>query len=207
MRSRTTQDLPGRCPRCWIRVAFCICPEVPQVATRTEIILVRHEREAWKSTGTARVALQALTHARLLEYGEDGSATDDALRAMGEGSHVLFPDVGAEVTAHAPVEPPKRLVVLDGTWRQTRRMLKRLPSLDAAPRLKLPPKFLAPLRLRESQDPMGRSTLEAIADAVELLEGPAASQPLHALHALFVERVFRARGVWTMKSRVLASPP
>ena len=83
MRSRTTSDLPGRCPRCWIRTSFCICADVPNVATRTEVVIVRHEREGWKSTGTARVALQALPHSRLVEYSEDGAASDEALRASG----------------------------------------------------------------------------------------------------------------------------
>jgi DTW domain-containing protein YfiP len=205
MRSRTSSDLPGRCPSCWIRTAFCICAEVPKLATRTDVVLVRHEREAWKSTGTARVALQALTGSRLLEYSEDGSATDAELRALNAGAAVLFPDADPGAPTVSSDSPPSRLIVLDGTWRQTRRMLKRLPSLAAVPRLVLPAKAEAPLRLRESDDPLGRSTLEAIADALHVLEGEAVSRPLHALHALFVERVFRARGVWIMKSRVVAS--
>jgi DTW domain-containing protein YfiP len=203
MRSRTTSDLPGRCPRCWLRHAFCICAEVPQVATRTEVIIVRHEREGWKSTGTARVALQALPNSRLVEYAEDGARSDEVLGALAAGAALLFPETGVEPTPLCA--PPPRLIVLDGTWRQTRRMLKRLPSLTSVPRLVLPEKAEAPLRLRESEDPRGRSTLEAIADALGQLEGETAAEALHALHALYVERVFRARGVWTMKSRVLAS--
>ena len=85
-------------------------------------------------------------------------------------------------------------------------MLKKLRSLDGVPRLVLPAKAEAPLRLRGSLDPLGRSTLEAISDALELLEGPSVGEPLHALHQLFVERVFRARGVWGQKSAA-AEPP
>jgi DTW domain-containing protein YfiP len=204
MRSRTLSELPGRCPQCWLRTGFCICAEVPRVEHRTEVVVVRHEREGWKSTGTARVALQALQRSRLIDFGEDGAGTEVALQALTGGAALLFPETGMEP---APLkQAPSRLIVLDGTWRQTRRMLKKLPSLAAVPRLVLPEKDSAPLRLRESADPLGRSTLEAIADALELLEGPDVAGPLHALHALFVERVFRARGVWIMKSRVLASP-
>ncbi|MBL8951707.1 MAG: DTW domain-containing protein [Myxococcaceae bacterium] len=204
MRSRTLSDLPGRCPKCWIRTEHCICAEVPRVETRTEVVVVRHEREGWKSTGTARVAMLALSNARLVDYSDDGAACDAALKGLAEGAAVLFPETGVEPQPLAA--PPKRLIVLDGTWRQTRRMMKRLPSLAGVPRLVLPEKAAAPLRLRESDDPLGRSTLEAIADALEVVEGEAASRPLQALHDLFVERVFRARGVWSAKSRVLASP-
>jgi DTW domain-containing protein YfiP len=203
MRSRTLSNLPGRCPRCWLRTTFCICNDVPRVENRTEIIVVRHERESWKSTGTARVALQSLAHSQLVEYGEDSAAADEALRSLINGAALLFPETGLEAR---PLDfVPTRLIVLDGTWRQTRRMLRRLVCLADVPRLVLPKKDDAPLRLRESQAPEGRSTLEAIADALASLEGEDFAEPLHHLHELYVERVFRARGVWTQKNRVLAS--
>ena len=55
------------------------------------------------------------------------------------------------------------------------------------------------LRLRTTSFEDGRSTLEAIADALGLLEGPEVAAPLHALHARYVEQTFRARGVWDLK--------
>ena len=67
------------------------------------------------------------------------------------------------------------------------------------PKLALPQKALRVLRLRDSKFEAGRSTLEAIAEAIALLEGEAAAAPLHAVHAQYVERVFRARGVWDQK--------
>src|SRR4051812_27553424 len=114
MRSRTLSELPGRCPRCWIRSAFCICAEIPRLQPRTQVVLVRHEREAWKSTGTARVALEALGGSQLVEYGEDGVSTDEQLRALSEGAALLFPETGLE-SAPLP-QAPTRLIVLDGTW-------------------------------------------------------------------------------------------
>jgi DTW domain-containing protein YfiP len=185
-----------------LRDGYCICADVPRVPSRTQVVVVRHDRESFKSTGTARVALQALANGCLVEYGDDSGPANEALLPYVKGAALLFPQTGVEP---APLEgPPARLIVLDGTWRQTRRMLRRLTVLEHLPRLVLPAKLAAPLRLRETNAPEGRSTLEAIADALGLLEGEALSTPLHALHALYVERVFRARGVWTQKSRVLA---
>jgi DTW domain-containing protein YfiP len=173
------------------------------VQNRTEVVVVRHDREAFKSTGTARIALQALARGHLVEYGEDAAPANAALAGWLSGAALLFPETGVEPK---PLDAPaQRLIVLDGTWRQTRRMLRRLTALEGVPRLVLPAKDAAPLRLRESQAPEGRSTLEAIADALGLLEGDEVGRPLQALHDLYVERVFRARGVWTQKNRVLAS--
>jgi DTW domain-containing protein YfiP len=195
MRSFTTAGQPGRCPRCWVLEAFCVCPLIPTVHTRTEIVIVRHERESWKSTGTARVAALAMPGMRILDYREDAQPALTQLEAeVGAGAHLLFPS-----QVEAEFAPVTRLIVLDGTWRQTRRMYTKLPPLHALPRVALPPKTTKVLRLREPTFEAARSTLEAIADAVSLLEGEATAAPLHRLHADYVERVFRARGVWAHK--------
>ena len=198
MRSRTLSHLPGRCPRCWIRHEFCLCAEIPQVPTRTQVVIVRHAREADKSTGTARMAGLALPHSAMIDFGEESAPVDAELQPFLEGAWLLFPAV--EDAPVASGAAPKRLIVIDGTWRQTRRMLKKLPSLANVPRMALPAKDAAPLRLRESTSPDNRSTLEAIADGLTLLEGDNVGAPLHRLHTLMVERVFRARGVWELKA-------
>lgn len=198
MRSRTLSTLPGRCQRCWIREEYCLCDALTPIRHETEVVVVRHEREAHKSTGTARIASLALTKARVVDFGDDATLADSALAGLTEGACVLFPSEDAVLTA----PPMKRLIVLDGTWRQTRKMVKKLPSLHAVPKWKLAAKVASPLRLRSSpEEAFARSTLEAIADALGELEGDAVAEKLRALHALMVERVFRARGVWEQKRR------
>ncbi len=203
MRSRTLSHLPGRCPRCWIRHEFCLCADIPTVPTRTRVVIVRHAREADKSTGTARIAGLALPNSAMIDFGEESAPVDEEVKPFVPGAWLLFP---ADFDAPpAPEVLPQCLIVIDGTWRQTRRMLKKLPALANVPRLGLPTKQAAPLRLRESTSPDNRSTLEAIADALTLLEGPGVGQPLHLLHSLMVERVFRARGIWELR-RPAAAP-
>lgn len=168
------------------------------MSTRTEVLVVRHERESWKSTGTARIAALAMPNLRILDFGEDSEPARSALPGLaGPGTHLLFP-----TDQRAPWDGTviKRLVVLDGTWRQVRRMYAKLPALHPVPKLALPEQVTKILRLRDSKFEAGRSTLEAIAEAVALLEGDPVAAPLHALHALYVERVFRARGVWEQKN-------
>jgi DTW domain-containing protein YfiP len=199
LRSRTLNTLPGRCPRCWIRAGFCICAEVPTLPTRTQVLVLRHVREQWKSTGTARIAQLALPNCTVVDYPEDLEGFEASLLPRLHGAALLFPD-DAESTPLPAHERPVTLVVVDGTWRQTRRMVKRLPAVQSLPRLSLGTAAAPVLRLRESPSAEGRSTLEAIAEALRALEGEATAHALEQLHALMVERVFRARGVWAQKS-------
>jgi DTW domain-containing protein YfiP len=201
VRSFTTSGAPGRCPRCLILQAQCICASVPTVATRTEVLIVRHEREGWKSTGTARIAQLAMPNLRIVEYGEDAEPAKSALPAEVVGAHLLFPgDDAVTLSPAASSDEIRRLIVIDGTWRQTRKMFSKLPALHGVPKVQLSGGAAKVLRLRESKFEEGRSTLEAIAEAVEMLEGRDVAAPLYALHSNYVERVFRARGVWEHRS-------
>ncbi len=190
MRSRTPSDLAGRCPRCYLPTHLCLCAEVPRVPTRTAFLIVRHNKEAEKSTNTARIAALALPHSRLLTYGAPGQPFDASVLEAPD-TWILFP--GTQPPApNAP--PPRRLVVLDGSWGQARRMVQRVPVLRRLPGLTLPPPAPHTRRLRRPPHPEGMSTLEAIAGAVAHLEGEAHAKALYALHELMIDRVLASRG-------------
>ena len=174
-----------RCDRCNLPPHLCLCAEIPRVETRTRILLVQHVVESWKKSNTGRLATLALTNARLLTYGAQDESLDTALLSE-PGTWLLYPD-GPTAPPDAP--PPRQLVVLDGSWSQARRMSQRLPALRMLPRLVLPPPAPGTLRLREPTHPAGMSTLEAIARAVAMLEGPEAAAPLERLDALRVQRI------------------
>jgi DTW domain-containing protein len=189
MRSSTPEGLGGRCPGCFIPHALCLCAEVPRVETRTQFLLVRHAKELRKSTNTARIAALAMPNLTLMDYGLPGAPFPEEVLAA-PGTWVLFPGEGQRPSE----ERPSRLVVLDGTWAQARRILHRLPSLQMMPRLSFERPAPPLIRLRRPHFSQGMSTLEAIAEAVEHLEGEERAAPLRQLNALMVQRVLRSRG-------------
>lgn len=163
---------------------------------RTKILVVRHYKEALKSTNTARLASLALTNMEIVDYGKMGAPFDPGL-LEGEDIWTLFPDSGRSL----PEKPPRTLVVLDGTWSQVRQMSHRVPRLSTLPRLSLAMSGAPTLRLRRPPHPDGMATIEAIALALSALEGPALGEPLLALHERYVEAVLRARGAWREDGR------
>lgn len=190
----TAPGAPGRCQRCLLLSAWCVCDVVGQAQpSRPEVLVVRHQWEAFKSTGTARLAALALSNLRILDMAaENPEPIREALRSL-QDAWLLYP---GGVAADQTVTRPKTLVVLDGTWRQTRKMLRRLPELSRLPRFSLAPPAGAEARprLREAPRPDARSTLESIADALSELDSLECGERLLALHATFVERTRRSRG-------------
>ena len=92
MRSRTPEDLSGRCPGCYLPTALCLCAEVPRVETRTDFLVIRHNKETHTSTNTARLAALALPRCRILTYGAPRQPPFDVSVLTAPGTWLLFPD-------------------------------------------------------------------------------------------------------------------
>jgi len=161
---------------------------VPAVATRTRVVIVRHHLERHRSSNSGRLAALALRNCELIEHG--GAAGPATLPDLA-GAWLLFPE--GEPTTRRPEPPPRQLVVLDATWSQARRMYRKIGALRGLPMLRLPDVPVAAARLRAAPGPGRVSTIEAIAEALRLLEGDDVAEPLHGLFALAVQRA-RASG-------------
>lgn len=175
------------CARCERPLSTCLCATLPAppLAHRTRLLVLQHPAEAGHAKNTAallRLGLQAATLRR-------GEVFDAAL--AGPGAALLYPGAG-------PPLPPtgiEQLILLDGSWRQSRRLLAANPWLAALPRLALPPQ---PGRytLRRAHRPGQLSTLEAGLHALAWLEegGPARFAPLWAAFDAFVQAGLARRG-------------
>lgn len=167
---------------------------------QTEIVVVRHVIESYRPSNSARIAALALPRCEVLRYGAPGETFDDGAIER-EGSWVLYP---GGPPADLSASRPKRLVVLDGTWRHARRMYVRIDALRGLPRLSLPEPVDPPARrLRRGRSTHEMATLEAIGRALELLEGPEIGRPLLDLYRLFVDRALAAAAGG--RGRVLAT--
>jgi DTW domain-containing protein YfiP len=164
-----------------------VCADIPVVPTRTRIVIVRHLAERNRSSNTARLANLALPNSEIIEHARKDEPIDPA-RLGGPGTWLLFPE--GEPRTRPPEPPPERLIVLDATWHQARRMRQKLVGLRGLPVLRLPDLAAPRERMRESPGHGLVSTIEAIARALRLLEGDA---PALALEKLFDRAVAAAR--------------
>jgi DTW domain-containing protein YfiP len=187
MRSRTPLSLEGHCIHCYLRIEHCLCSLLPELHTNTEIIIIRHVAEGRLTSNTGRLAALCLSNCRIVDYGGD-TGCDEATIPVKETA-LLYPGTSA-----LPAPLPKRLIVLDATFRQARRMFKRIDVLHRLPQLALGAPVVAPHRLRKPPHPDGMSTIEAIAEALALVEDARLRTPLLTSYATFVERMDRQRG-------------
>jgi DTW domain-containing protein YfiP len=196
MRSTKPRDQNSHCPRCYQRQEICICPILPTVQTRAEFLILRHIQEAERPSNTGRLVALSMPNSRIIPCGGGAriglSPFDDELLRV-PGPWLLWPDGTGTQLDMSDLTPPDRVVVLDATWSQARRLYSSMPVLRALPRLVLPAPIRCRERLREQHRSDGMSTLEAVAAAVTKIEGVEAAKPLEKLYDEVVRRTISLR--------------
>jgi DTW domain-containing protein len=198
-RIRTPIVDPLRCTRCHLHTDLCACDLLVPFDTPTELLVVAHRYEMRKSTNTGRLAILCLTRARLCIRGRQDVENDPVSWAPERTPLLLFPCPGsipldewkAQQPAHAP---PVTLIVPDGTWRQTKRVRRRVPGLAEVTAVSLPGACLATRRIRQPVFAHHLATLEAVAHAYGILDGPAAQAHLMRAYRTIVERTLWSNG-------------
>jgi DTW domain-containing protein YfiP len=212
---------PHRCPQCRLARPACLCALLPRVETRTRVVLVLHQLEDRKTSNTGRLAIRCLPNSEIVIRGDRsraqvpagihpppsgsaGGAPSAAARqppvdwsALGDPV-LLFPHADAR-----PIESwrgnarPVTLVVPDGTWGQGQRVRSRIAGLADIPCATVTRDEPSRYRLRTTADPRRLSTLEAIAEALGVLEGDGPREALLHIFDVMVERSLDARaGGW-----------
>lgn len=162
------------CPDCLRPRRACLCAWVRHCDNEVELLLLQHPQEVAQAKGTAGLLQRSLAHCRL-SVGEQFDESE--LTAPGTRTLLLYPpDADGPAPPAADVDNtfagPLRLIVLDATWRKSRKLLHLNPWLRQLPRLALaappPSRYGA---IRKAHAPHQLSTLEASLLALQQLEG------------------------------------
>jgi DTW domain-containing protein len=151
----------------------CLCSSLIEVHTHTRIVILQHPRESAVPIGTARLAELAFTNAERhvgVDFGQS-AAVRAALGASDAAPILLYPGPESRDLERDPPTGKVTLVVIDGTWWQAAKILKRNAELARLPRYALNPRAPSRYRIRREPAPHCVSTIEAIVDAVIALEG------------------------------------
>lgn len=172
------------CAACLRPQSACICEWITPTAHEADVLILQHPLEVDHAKNTGRLLHLSLPRSRMLtgEAFDEGSLHD----VLKEPKYTVLlypqtPDEEAPALDLAQLKDPSRLqlVVLDGTWRKSRKMLHLNPLLRQLPRLSLDDVPASNYLIRKAHKPGQLSTLEATCAALAQLEGNAEKyQPL-----------------------------
>jgi DTW domain-containing protein YfiP len=174
--TQETTNRRAQCPTCLRAASACICHWIRRVDSHASLLILQHPMETANAKNSARLLHLCLPGSTLV-VGE----TFDKLGALLEGPRqpvLLYPDTPGDRSLGIPPPPPfapvpadtVMLVVLDATWRKSRKMLYSNPALQALPRLALTDVPTSHYLIRKAHAPGQLSTLEATAYALARLE-------------------------------------
>ncbi len=184
-----------RCTRCHLHASLCLCAHIPQLMTRTRLVVVIHRIEQRKPTNTGLLAVECLQNSQVWVRGHAAQSDEEFLPDPTTTPLLLFPGEGSTpLTEFAGSSHPISLIVPDGNWRQASKVPHRVPCLANVPLVSLPEGPPTMYRLRHEPRDGGLATMEAIARAFGVLEGPLVQQALERVFRIMVERTLWSRG-------------
>lgn len=165
-----------RCDGCRLPVLNCLCPYRVSTTSDAQVWLLTHPLEHNKPTNTGRLIADVLPETRVFDWHR--TAPDEGLLALLADRRyvpfVIFPDdqpdyqhrvvderavAGVKQDGFIPV-----FILLDGTWRQARRIFRKSPYLDGLPVLPLHTERLTRYRLRKPASASHLCTAEVAAE-------------------------------------------
>jgi DTW domain-containing protein YfiP len=192
----STRAQRAHCYRCDKAALLCLCERIPRVLNRTPIVILQHKRESRHPLGTVRILDLGLENRRLEVVPAGARSGSERPSWLPDGAGLLYPSKdAAELGAIAVAERPRAIVAIDGTWNQARALFRDHAWLQTLPRFRLQPSSPSRYRIRREPLPAYRSTVEAVVQALDVLEpGCEAGKLLVAFDALIDDQIAQSRG-------------
>jgi DTW domain-containing protein YfiP len=141
-----------RCASCFFVPARCICSQIRTAPPwRHKVVVLMHLKELYTASNTGKLARLCLPGAECLCRGlqEDELRLETLLGEYEGRTVVLFPSQAAVPAEQHPLHegPARLIVVLDGTWRQAKRLQRGVPL--SVPRIKVLPEIASTFQCRK----------------------------------------------------------
>ena len=163
-----------RCSVCLRPASHCLCCLIPTLHSAVNVLVIQHPQEQRHALNTWRLLVAGLANSELvvIEQIPTDSTLQMQLADPDWRTELLFPGASAQTLSTAPEgdDRPRRLVLLDGTWRKARKLLLFNPVLQQLPRVALPAGMISRYRLRKASEANALSTIEAGVQALQLME-------------------------------------
>lgn len=170
------------CSNCKRPVRNCICALIIPIVNQVEILILQHSDEAPNAKNTAGLLHLSLKNSQL-KIGEQFVAEDldNWLFADQKQPVLLYPEIpeykALGLAAPQPFCPQNlitqnqlRLVIIDATWRKSRKMIYLNRALQSLPRVMLTETPTSIYKIRKAHSENQLSTLEASCYALGQLE-------------------------------------
>lgn len=166
------------CPKCGFRFQ-CVCHLWPTINSPLSLVIISHPNELNRATNTGKLLQHSLANCRTFIW--DRKQPDSELLACLKESTkiplVLFPsndsiELNSIVSkhSHTDIYDNYQFVILDATWQEASKMMRKSPWLNELTKVHLTSTKLSRYSLRRNQQPGHLCTYEVGIELLSLLE-------------------------------------
>lgn len=188
-----------RCSSCLLQKRVCICGFKVLHRSASQFFLLMHHNEAYKPTNTGRLIEDCIEGTRRFKWSRTEPCSD-LLEALNDDSidpYIVFPEgEGYEdrMVEYAPKLGKRPVfIILDGTWRQARRMFRHSRYLEGIPVIQPNVSKTSDYRLRKAAVEGQLCTAEVAAAMLRQSNDVLGSDILSAYFSIFNEHYKAAR--------------
>ena len=163
------------CNKCGLPTINCICNISPIIRTKTKIWILSTKREFSRPSNTARLLKLINPESTELILWERTNAPEKLIEYINSDEYeisILFPidndDLSEIKFENKTPEKTPAFIILDGTWKEARKILRKSDYLKKLPRISLNPIHKSEYTLRRGASEGELCTIEAATEVLKL---------------------------------------
>jgi DTW domain-containing protein YfiP len=162
------------CSVCQRPLSVCYCSALVQVANKIKVLIIQHPLEVTHPFNTGRMAHLCLANSELIIA--ESLSPEELNNLLATPSVLLYPSLAWLSEPDCSLDLQKsnsnvqQLIVIDATWRKSKKILHLHPQLQQLPRLSLEGDLTSNYQIRKSSLPNSLSTVESVVNAMRLLD-------------------------------------
>ncbi|OLQ88371.1 DTW domain-containing protein [Vibrio panuliri] len=186
-----------RCQYCQVAANNCICDYQPQIESDVAVMLIVSENEVFKPSNTGRLILDTIQEGYAFQWNRT-DPDPKMLALLQDPSYqplLVFPADYVENKQRVVHQPLNQfcdnkkplIILLDGSWREARRMFRKSPYLDNLPVVSIHPQAISQYMMRKSDNEQHLATAEVAIMVLQQLEQNLAANTLDRWFRVFRE--------------------
>ena len=163
------------CNKCGLPIINCICNIMPKIETKAKIWILSAEREFRRPSNTARLLKLVNPESTELILWERTNAPEKLIEYINSEEYeicILFPiesdDLSERKFVYKSSERTPAFIILDGTWKEAGKILRKSDYLKKLPRISLNPIHKSEYTLRRGASEGELCTVEAAIEVLKL---------------------------------------
>jgi len=182
------------CNGCGLPIINCICNKSSIVSTQAKIWILSSEREFYRPSNTARLLKLINPDSTEIFLWERTKRPEQLIKNISRGEYatfVVFPAETEELEKRKiefkPTEKIPAFIILDGTWKEARRIFRKSDFLKDLPIVSLEPSYESNYNLRRGAAEGNLCTIEAAIEILKMNGERFSSQVMDEYYKLFLK--------------------